>query len=519
MTARHEGNSNALRPAAGRYRRQVVRNTIAAGIGNGWTALLMVVAIPVLVRGLGPTAFGLWAILQTFSAVSGWLALGDLGLALATTRAVADRHAVGDDDAARHIATTAIVTIGTIGVGWGLLLGSVGPRLLPSLFGVPDDLRTDFSGAVTLFAVQVAFELLGVALGAVLDGRQRVDISRLIDGVRRALVLAAAGLTALVTGDLYLTVLASAATTALTVLATTAAVVGLAGLGRGRPSPMIAGRLLREGRPIWLLNGTGAAHRTMDRTIVGIVVGPAAVGLVEIADRVQGGVAAMLSAATYSVTSSAAWVTARGDRDRLAELLLRGTRYACLITIPMCAVVAVLARPLVTIWVGDELLDAAGLVVLALVYLAVQAPVATGSNVLVGMGHTTAVTRPAVASVVVNAALSIVLVQRFGAAGAFVATIISGVLLSPMLLRAIDRFTGVPVAQILREGLVPAVVPAAAAAAAAVAGTTLGTTPWQNLLLGGSAALVAGGVAAVSLGLSPDDRAALRRRFRAAPTG
>ncbi|MFN8018490.1 MAG: hypothetical protein U0P45_10240 [Acidimicrobiales bacterium] len=87
-------------PAAppGRYRRQLLRNTAATALANGWTILLTLVALPLMLRGLGTAAFGVWALLQTFSAVTGWLSLADLGMGVAATRGVADRAAVEDHD-------------------------------------------------------------------------------------------------------------------------------------------------------------------------------------------------------------------------------------------------------------------------------------------------------------------------------------------------------------------------------------------------------------------------------------
>ena len=42
----------------------------------------------------------------------------------------------------------------------------------------------------------------------------------------------------------------------------------------------------------------------MDRLVVGVVIGPTAVALVEIANQVQNGVGAALSASSYTVTSA-----------------------------------------------------------------------------------------------------------------------------------------------------------------------------------------------------------------------
>jgi O-antigen/teichoic acid export membrane protein len=495
----------------GRYRRQLLRNTVAAGAANGWTIVLVLASVPLLVRGLGTAAFGLWAILQTFSAVTGWLSLADLGVGVATTRAVAACRAVDDVDGARRAAVTGVAVAGAIAVVGAVVLAVVGVAAFPALFDVPDHLVDGFRVAIVLFSVQVVFELVGALLGAGLDGLQRIDLARAVDSSRRTVVVGAAAVAALVSGELAVTVLASAATTVVAVIASAVVAAHAHGGLRLRPDRVVARDLLHDGRRVWLLNSTGVLHRTMDRLIVGILLGPSAVALVEIATQVQNGIAAVLSATSYAVTSSAAWVRARVDEARVTELLLRATKYACLATLPLCATVALLAPALMEVWVGSRYDDAAGLVALGAAYLATQAPLAAGSNLLVGVGRASAVTRPAVLSLVVNAGASLALVPRYGIAGAFVGTIISSLVLTPLLLRAVAAETSVPPSRLIREGVGPAVLPTVAAAAGAAAGVVVGPGAWADLLLGGAAAGLAWLAATALVALGADERRELAR--------
>ena len=132
--------------------------------------------------------------------------------------------------------------------------------------------------------------------------------------------------------------------------------------------------------------------------IVGATLGPSAVSLVEIATQVQVGADAILSAASYSVTPSASWLDARGDRDRLTDLLVKGTRLSVLATVPFVVMPALLAPELVRVWLGAESSEAAGLIVVALAYILVTAPIQVGSNLLVGVGRARAVLWPALAA-------------------------------------------------------------------------------------------------------------------------
>jgi O-antigen/teichoic acid export membrane protein len=495
----------------GRYRRQLLRNTAATGLANGWAIVVSLAAVPLLVKGLGASAFGTWALLQTFSAITGWLSLADLGVGIAATRAVADRAATEDRDGVGRAVGSALALAGAIGLACAGVLLVAGRAAMAGAFRVPDRLADDLRLALVPFAAQVLFELVGSVTGSCLDGLQRIDRSRALDALRRTLAIGSAVVVALATERLAPTVAAAAAATAVATIVALVVLRHELGAARPRPDRATASHLLHYGRRVWLLNGTGVLHRTMDRTIVGAILGPVAVALVEVATQVQNGVAAVLSASSYAATSSAAWVQAREDRDRLRELLVRGTKYTCLITLPLCGLVAVLGGPLLDVWLPDRYGEAAGLIALAVAYLAVQAPLATGSNLLLGVGRAGAILRPAALAVLVNLVASIVLVHRFGIAGAFVATIVSSLVLTPLLARAVAHATGVGIGALLRSSVVPALAPALAATAAAGAVALAHPAPLVALLGGFAAGLVAWLVAGLAWGLGPTERAELRR--------
>ena len=113
------------------------------------------------------------------------------------------------------------------------------------------------------------------------------------------------------------------------------------------------------------INASAVLHGTMDRLVVGAVIGPAGVALVEIAAQVQSGASAVLSSSSYVALSASPWVAARSEAGRLREMLVRGTKYAMLATLPVVVGGALLARPLVAVWVGPRYSAAAGLIALA----------------------------------------------------------------------------------------------------------------------------------------------------------
>ncbi len=112
----------------------------------------------------------------------------------------------------------------------------------------------------------------------------------------------------------------------------------------------------------------------MDRFIVGWILGPAAVTLVEIATQIQTGAESVLSATSYAVVPSASWLRARGDEHTLRRLLDLGTKFSVLATSAFVTLGIVFAGPFVRVWVGEQYEAAAGLTVVALLFVAVTAP-------------------------------------------------------------------------------------------------------------------------------------------------
>ena len=442
------------------FRRRIILNTASTGVANLWAIVVMVVTLPLLLHGLGAQAFGTWVLLQTFSAITGWFSLVDLGVGTATTRSVAERASLDDQHGVRTVTASSMALYVGLGAVCALALFLAGQRWLPSLFNTPLRLRDDLHFAIALFSVQVLLDLLTEGAEACLEGLQRVDLSRAADAIRRTLVAGATSAVALEGGGLRGVAAASLAMSAVGTVVGLALLGRLVPSGRFRPSGTEARALMAYGRTVAVLRPLGVIQRTMDRLIVGAVLGPASVSLVEIATQIMNGADAVLSASSYAVVPGASWLRARGDRDSLRELLLSGTKYSLLVTYPVIALASVLAGPLVVLWVGPRYHhDVPGLAVVALMSVAMSAPLQVGSNLLLGVGKASAILRAVVAAVAVNLVASLVLVNTVGVVGAFVGTLIGNLFLIPVLGSAMLREVGAGAGEFIRRSLMPVLLP------------------------------------------------------------
>jgi O-antigen/teichoic acid export membrane protein len=498
------------------YRRRVLLNTASTSAANVWAMLVMLAWVPLLLHGLGTEAFGVWALLQAFSATNGWLSIAELGVGTAVTHFVAVRAAQDDRDGAVAVGRAGAVVLLGIGAVCAVATIVFGLTAFASAFRVPALLRANLRVAIPFFSLQIIPDLLLKGSTSVLEGYQRVDLSRLVDGSRRTLVAAATSVVALANGGLAGVAIASLAAT------TTAAVIGAALVRRytrdTTPTPWTSEvhRIVAYSWRVAIVDAQGVVHRSMDRVIVGAVIGPAAVTLVEIATQVQNAANAVLSAASYAVESSSAWLRGRGDTETLRELLERGTRYSLLLTWPLAVITAVLAGPLIHVWVGSRYHDAAGLVVVALLPL-IAAPLQVGSNMLRGTGRVNRILWPAVTSTSVNLVASLILVHVYGIVGVFIGTVIGTVVLLPSLGAAVLDEYGIRASTFLREAVVPALVPNLLLLGATVATVAVASGDIVTIVATGLVGLVVYTASAFRFGLRRGEALELVHTIRRQP--
>ena len=215
--------------------------------------------------------------------------------------------------------------LSVLSVASALLVAVGGIALFPRLFNTPDALVHELRVATVFFAVQVLVDLLTDGAEACLEGLQRVDLSRAVDAVRRTVMRSGHASSRQRPGRCR----ASPPRVARRGGGRTAAVLRraapLSGGGSGRPTHAEVGGLFRYGRIVALLQPLGVLHRTMDRFIVGWILGPSAVTLVEIATQIQSSAESVLSASARRC-HTAGWLRERRGGDVSEELSTSGRK-------------------------------------------------------------------------------------------------------------------------------------------------------------------------------------------------
>jgi O-antigen/teichoic acid export membrane protein len=148
----------------------LARNATLNVLAEGWTFLVLVVAMPKLVAFLGETAFGLFSLAWV---VIGYLTFLDIGVNRAATKFVSEHLAGEDDQAVRSVVRTAFIANLSLGLLGGLLVVLLSPYLIHSVFKVSSAMENQ--ARLTFYAVGVAVPVLLVQgiLRAILSSYQR----------------------------------------------------------------------------------------------------------------------------------------------------------------------------------------------------------------------------------------------------------------------------------------------------------------------------------------------------------
>ncbi len=158
--------------------RHLVRNIFWNLLGAGSPLLVAIVAIPLLIDGLGITRFGVLTITWM---VVGYFSLFDLGLGRALTKLVAEKLGKGRNEEVPKLIWTALLLMMVLGLFGAMLLAVLSPWLVGDVLNIPAELHSETLSAFYLLAASVPIVISSAGLQGVLEAHQRFG---LINAVR-----------------------------------------------------------------------------------------------------------------------------------------------------------------------------------------------------------------------------------------------------------------------------------------------------------------------------------------------
>jgi O-antigen/teichoic acid export membrane protein len=148
------------------------------------------------------------------------------------------------------------------------------------------------------------------------------------------------------------------------------------------------------------------------------------------------------------------------DVVRLRELYVTGTRLTVALFLPIGCVLSVLARPLLTLWVGAGYADYARLVPILVLATLLDTSQWAAATILQGIGRQRPLAIASACGAIANVGGSIILVRLFGLEGvAFSALIAAGVVCIGFVMPYAMRLMRIGALEVLKSVLLPSVLP------------------------------------------------------------
>ena len=224
--------------------------------------------------------------------------------------------------------------------------------------------------------------------------------------------------------------------------------------------------LYKVGLPLACANFVGYILQNVDYAFVGHLMGPVMLGTYVLAFNVSSWSSSLLSGVLNSL-SMPTFSRVKHDATRLMDAMADGVRAVMLVAAPMCALVMVLARPLVLTLYGARWASAAAVLSILSLYGLISIVGILFASMLAALGRSKLVLIIQLIWLAVLVPAMAIGVHRGGIVGAAVAhVIIIGPVVLPCYLVALKRATGVRSGLLAKAALPPLIAAAVAASLA-----------------------------------------------------
>lgn len=439
------------KPAHESRRVLLVRNTAWNQGAQLVRMLSQFILLPFVVNRIGATAAGIYFLALSFTAYFGIL---DASFSQPLIKFIAEYRATGEDDKLRASVRAVFRVFTGVGIVAAVLLGAAGLWAL-GILEIPQDQATVARSTFAVAAVASLITWPMTTYDNILRGIQRFDLVSKVS-IAVTTVAFTGQLIAIVTG------LGPPVLIGIT-LASVAAGMGVSRhlarrelpeirSGPGAPGS-ISKRLAGFAGTLFLIGLTDLVIYQVDRTVVSVTAGVAAVTIYEFAARFHKVPRDLHAIAVSAGMPAASELDAAGDRERLAKLMSDGTRFTVAIVLPVTVAILALGRPLASSYAPAE---AWGPLVIFTSYWILNANTGIPSVILAGMGRLKVLLVYAYAVAALNLVLSILLSRRYGVSGVVAGTTISYALAFPVFLAISMREIGVRFFEFARRAWWPA---------------------------------------------------------------
>jgi O-antigen/teichoic acid export membrane protein len=408
----------------GRLLQGMLSSMLSKGVVLGVSA----VSIPITVRYLGPENFGVWVTIST--ALSMLLVL-DLGVANSLTNFISEAYANDDSQYASTYSTTALGAATVL----ALLLGAAAWLIWPTLhwerlFHLTSSAEAPVVGRAVAAALVIF--LVGLPAGLapkILGGYQELRAGNLFVAAGSVCNLISIVVLVHLHAGLVALVIASSASL---VGANLLCLLWLWYFHKPWLLPRVAHlkaaaarRMMKTGSEFFMLQIAGLVVLNSDNLVVTHYLGPAQVAPYSVAWRLVGYSAVVQTLMVPSLWPAYSEAFARGDTAWVRRTFKRTMWVTMGVAVASSAFFAVAGRWIIGVWAGRAAVPSEELMLMMCVWVLLSTFMTNTATVLVAKGQTQLQAWCSLGAAVVNLVLSVYWVQRIGAFGVILGTIVS----------------------------------------------------------------------------------------------
>jgi O-antigen/teichoic acid export membrane protein len=430
--------------------------TLAArNVGSSWLKLAIQLAVgfvlsPFILQKLGDTAFGIWVLI--FS-LTGYYGLFDFGIRASIGRYVARFVAMGDEEQLARFVNTSLAACSVLGL-LVLLVSGIVLHYLGVLFKIPADFLGTARFLFLLISADVALGFPLSIFGCVLEGYQSfwsLNLTHicalLLRGILTFFVLSlGGGLASIALVSVGLNLLRHLACIYL-VFWITPLRLGFQFLDRS-----LLGQLITYSSVYFTIFVAESLRFQSDAIVIGAFISSAAITYFAVAAKLVEYPASFVTSLAQIFTPMASQYDASGDREGLRRVFVAGNRACAFVIFPLCALLIILGKPIIEVWVGGKYLSSYAILLVLIVPKTLLMAQAGSTRILLGLGRQRMLALVTLLDGAGNLILSIVLLRYWGILGVALGTAIPLTCTSIFFLpRHLCRLLDVPLGRFLRE--------------------------------------------------------------------
>ncbi len=432
-------------------------NTVLTGTRTLVSGIAALALLPLLIDRIGSAPTGLFIFATT---LTGYFNAAEYGFGVSVTKYVAEHRAKEDAEQLGSILRGSLIlllSVGVIAAAALTILGALGGEALFEAASVSSQ------AAPALFvAAAIALLYWPSRIGiAALRGLERYDLCALIEMASSVITFCL--IYAVSSWTHAVPVLTALFGVPLVLEGLCAGAVAWPRLGLRRGVGRWRGAHLRPAlgfsMGLFLLGFSSTFVYESDRIVVATFVSASAIVVYELALRPHNAVRLVSGLIGSVLTSTSSRLVAQDRAKRLRELVLVGSLYEVVLTVPLVVLIFLLADPILEAWVGHGYGRYATYVRIFISYWAFGAYTGALTSAIFGIGRIRTFVWFTVGSATLTLGLSIGLTAAWGTVGVIWGTVIPFVLGLPIWMHYALRHVGISKSRFARDVLVPGYLP------------------------------------------------------------